>query len=206
MSFCLWGVFRFLVTAITSVEGTSHSFFFFLRRRHLTACVVVIVICNVLTHSWIPSLSVACLKTSVLPPCFLCLVDRALTESGTCCDVWNVWCSSAHYTPESRRGTRSSIRQNSLSSSLPVRSELTVLHLAELDLGFPVVVRADGPGRALHTLLSVVLVGKTPVISSAHREVTTSTVPRAASRPHHTVHATIDTCNALHRCPHSSVT
>ena len=40
---------------------------------------------------------------------------------------------------------------------------------AELDLEFPVVVRADGPGRALHTLLSDVLVGKTPVISSAHR-------------------------------------
>ena len=33
--------------------------------------------------------------------------------------------------------------------------------LAELDLEFPVVVRADGPGRAYHTLLSDVLVGKT---------------------------------------------
>ena len=50
-------------------------------------------------------------------------------------------------------------------------------------------MRADRPSRALHTLHSDVLVGKTPVISSARREVTTSTVPRTASRPHHTVHA-----------------
>ena len=77
--------------------------------------------------------------------------------------------------------------------------------LAELDLEFPIVVRADGPGRALPTLLSDVLVGETPVISSAHREVTTSTVPRPASRPHHTVLATTDTRNALHRRANSAV-
>ena len=115
MSFCFLGSFFdfFLVTAITSVEGTFHSvfFFFFLRRRRLTACVVVIVICNVVTHSWNPSLFVACLNTSVLLPCFSYLVDRALTESGNCSDVWNVWYSSAHYTIESRRGTRTLIRQ-----------------------------------------------------------------------------------------------
>ena len=88
------------------------------------------------------------------------------------------------------------------------RQRLRVLHLAllaELDLEFLVVVRADGPGRALHTLLSVVLVGETPALSSAHREVTTSTVPRTASRPHHTVLATTDTRNALHRRAHSAV-
>ena len=57
-----------------------------------------------------------------------------------------------------------------------------------------------------HTLLSdVLVVGKTPVISSAHGEVTTSTAPRAASRPLHTVHATTDTRNALHRRAHSAV-
>ena len=41
-----------------------------------------------------------------------------------------MWCCSAHYTTESRRGTRTSIRQNSLLSSFPVRSELIVLHHA----------------------------------------------------------------------------
>ena len=29
---------------------------------------------------------------------FVCSVDRALTESVNCSDVWNVWYSSAHYT------------------------------------------------------------------------------------------------------------
>ena len=69
----------------------------------------VIVICSGLTHSWIPSLFVACLNTSVLLPCCLCSVDGALTESGNCPDVWNVWYSSARCTTESRRGTRASI-------------------------------------------------------------------------------------------------
>ena len=77
--------------------------------------------------------------------------------------------------------------------------------LTELDLELSFVVRADGPGRALHTLLSDVLVGETFVISSARGEVTTSTVPRAASRPHHTLHATADTRNSLHRRAHSEV-
>ena len=61
-------------------------------------CVVLIVICSVLTHSWIPSLFVACLNTSVPLACCLCLVDRALAESGACSDVWNVWYSSARCT------------------------------------------------------------------------------------------------------------
>ena len=99
-------------------------------RRPSTACVVVVVICSVLTHSWNPPLFVACLNTSVLPPCCLCSVNGALTESGNCSDVWNVSYSSAHYTPGSRRGTRTSIRQKSLLSSFPVRSELMVLHHA----------------------------------------------------------------------------
>ena len=46
----------------------------------------------------------ACLNTSVLLACCLCLLDGALTESGDCSDVWNVRYSSAHYTTESRRG------------------------------------------------------------------------------------------------------
>ena len=78
----------------------------------------------------IQPLFVACLNTSVLLPCCLCLVDRALTQSGNCSDVWNVWCSSAHYNMESRRGTRTLIRQNSLLSSFSFRSELIVLHNA----------------------------------------------------------------------------
>ena len=63
-------------------------------------------------------------------PVVLCSVDGALTESGNCSDVWNVRYRSAHYTPESRRGTRTSIRQNSLLPSFPARSELIVLHHA----------------------------------------------------------------------------
>ena len=79
----------------------------------------VIVICSVLTHSWIP-LSVRGLSqyfgsSSLL---FCVSVDRALTESGNCSDVWNVRYSSAHYTIESHGGTGTSIRQNSLLSSL----------------------------------------------------------------------------------------
>ena len=58
----------------------------------------------VLTHSWIPSLFVACLNTSVLLSYCLCLVDGALTEPGDCSDIWSVWYSSAHYTIKSRRG------------------------------------------------------------------------------------------------------
>ena len=54
-------------------------------------------------------------------------VDGALTESVNCSDVWNVRYSSAHYTIESRRSTRTLIRQNSL---LAVRRELTVSHNA----------------------------------------------------------------------------
>ena len=77
------------------------------------SCIIVIVICSVLTHR-------LC----------LCFVGWALTESGNCSDVWNVWYSSAHYTTESRRGTRTSIRQFSLLFSFPVRSELAVLHHA----------------------------------------------------------------------------
>ena len=80
-------------------------------------CVVLIVICC----------SHLCLA---LLACHLCLVDGALTESGNCSDVWNVSHSSAHYTVESRRGTRTAIRKNSLLSSLPVRSELMVFHHA----------------------------------------------------------------------------
>ena len=37
--------------------------------------IIVMVICSVLTHSWIPSLFVACLNTSVLLPCCFCSVD-----------------------------------------------------------------------------------------------------------------------------------
>ena len=80
--------------------------------------------------SWNKPLFVACFNTSDLLPRCLCLVDRALTESGNCSDVWNVWYSSAHNTPESRRGTRTLIRQNSWVSSFSVRSELIVLHSA----------------------------------------------------------------------------
>ena len=83
-----------------------------------------------LTHSWIAPLFVACLNTSVLLPSCLFLVDRALTESGDCSDVWNVLYRSAHYTIESRGGPRTLIRQNSLVSSFSVRSELIVLHNA----------------------------------------------------------------------------
>ena len=43
---------------------------------------------------------------------------------------WNVSYSSAYFTIESRGGTRTSIRQKSLLSSFPVRSELIVLHNA----------------------------------------------------------------------------
>ena len=93
-------------------------------------CITVIIICSVLTHSWNPPLFVACLDTSVLLPCCLCSVDGALTESGNCSDVWNVWYSSTHCTTESRGGTRTLIRQNSLLSSFSVRSELRELHNA----------------------------------------------------------------------------
>ena len=75
-------------------------------------------------------LFVACLNTSVLLLCCLCSVGRALTESGNCSDVSNVLYSSAQNTIESRRGTRTLIRQNSLLSSFSVRSELIVLHNA----------------------------------------------------------------------------
>ena len=81
----------------------------------------VIVICSVLTHSWVPPLCVACLNTSV---------DGALTESGDCSDVWNVWYSSARCTTGGRRDTRTSIRQNSLLSCFSVRSKFIVLHNA----------------------------------------------------------------------------
>ena len=81
-------------------------------------------------HSNAGFLFVDCLNTSVLLPCCLCSVDGALTESGNFSDVWNVSYSSAHYTTESRRGTRTMTRQNSLSSSFSVRSELTRLHHA----------------------------------------------------------------------------
>ena len=77
-----------------------------------------------------PPLFVACLNASFLLPCCLCLVDGALTGSGNCSDVWKVWYSSARFTTESRRGTRTSIRQNSLLSSFPFLSELIVLHQA----------------------------------------------------------------------------
>ena len=82
------------------------------RRWHLTACVVVIVNCSVLTHSWIPSL---CGSSCLV---FVFSVDRALTESGNCSDVWNVRYSSAHYTIESRRRTRISIRLISFSCTV----------------------------------------------------------------------------------------
>ena len=49
------------------------------------------------------------LQCSVHLACCLCLVDRALTESDDCADVWNARHSSAHYNIESRRGTRISI-------------------------------------------------------------------------------------------------
>ena len=91
------------------------------------SCIIVIVICSVVTHRlclWLVS------TLSFLLPCCLCSVDRALTESGDCCDVWNVWYGSARYTTGSRRGTHTSIRQNSLLSSFTVRSELIVLHNA----------------------------------------------------------------------------
>ena len=77
-----------------------------------------------------PPLFVACLNTSVLLPCCLCLVDGALSGSGDCPDVWNVWCSSAHYTIASRGGTGTLIRQSSLLPSFSVRSELIVSHNA----------------------------------------------------------------------------
>ena len=70
----------------------------------------------------IPPLFVACLNTSVLLSCCLCLVNRALAESGNCSDVWNVWYSNAVlFVP---------IRQNSLLLFLSVRAELIVLHSA----------------------------------------------------------------------------
>ena len=53
-----------------------------------------------------------------------------LTESGNCSGVWNVRYSSAHYTTESRRGTRTLIRQNFL-SSFSVQSVLHTFKLAE---------------------------------------------------------------------------
>ena len=48
--------------------------------------------------------SVCGLSHYLLLACCLCLADRALTESGNFSDVWKVWCSSARYTIESRRG------------------------------------------------------------------------------------------------------
>ena len=90
------------------------------------SCIKVIVICCVLTHrlcSWL----VSNFSSSSL---LLVSVDGALTESVNCSDVWNVSYSSSHCTTESRGGTRTSIRQNSLVSSLPVRLELVVLHHA----------------------------------------------------------------------------
>ena len=65
MSFCFLGVFRFFSGHNYHVRrrDVPLRFFFFVRRfglarrRHLTGCVFVIVICSVLAHSWIPSLS-----------------------------------------------------------------------------------------------------------------------------------------------------
>ena len=55
MNYCFLCVFfdRFLVTAITSVEGTFHSVFFFGGRDIFLR--VVIVICSVLTHIFLMS-------------------------------------------------------------------------------------------------------------------------------------------------------
>ena len=67
----------------------------------------VIVICSVLTRrlcSWLVSI------LQFFFTIVLCLVERALSESGDCSDVWNVRYSSAHFSTGSRRGTRISIR------------------------------------------------------------------------------------------------
>ena len=110
---CLWVFFLgeffrfFLVTAVTSAGGTFHSFFLggdSWQGAGIWQLVPSSLSCAV---SWHTVRSHLCL---VLLACCLCLVDRALPESGNCSDVWNVRYSSAHYTIESRRGTRISIR------------------------------------------------------------------------------------------------